>query len=190
MYITKFVLAVSATFALTATALPAQSNDGVVDSRSEPSLYIAPGFIADPDAAEPVAHHHLQSRFDKPFMGAHQMEFMCEGGSLGKGSTYRAKASDCETALEKLVGMNGHWDCTGWTDGQNLRYFVLFEYGTCKAYVMADADKMISIGNGDVFAWITGALQFKHEENGETWVSGKGNSPCSSGGVKFSVSGS
>lgn len=143
MYITKFILAVSATFALTATALPAQSNDGVVDSRSEPSLYIAPGFIADPDATEPVAHHHLQSRFDKPFMGAHQMEFMCEGGSLGKGSTYRAKASDCETALEKLVGMNGHWDCTGWTDGQNLRYFVLFEYGTCKAYVMADADKMI-----------------------------------------------
>lgn len=142
MRFNKIFLALSATFALTATALPLES-DG--KDNTEPTLSLGPHFVHynNVSATAEADPGLLQARFDKSFTGASNMQVMCEGATVGEGSQYRSKESDCQAAVKKLATMNGHWECTGWTDGSNLRYFVLFEYGTCKAYAMANADKLI-----------------------------------------------
>ncbi|KAK7754806.1 hypothetical protein SLS62_003120 [Diatrype stigma] len=133
-------LALSAAFALTAKAFPFASND---KDSIEPTLSLGPHFVPYTNGTETAETHPalLQARFDKPFTAANDMQVLCSGATAEEGSQYRSKESDCLAAVTKLAKTNGYWDCTGWTDGSNLRYFVLFEYGTCKAYAMANADK-------------------------------------------------
>lgn len=142
MRFNKIFLALSAAFALTATAFPVESDD---KDNTEPTLSLGPHFVHYNNVSAAAEAHpaRLQARFDKSFTPANNMQVLCDGATVGEGSNYRSKESDCKAAVNKLGTMNGYWECSGWTDGSNLRYFVLFEYGTCKAYAMASADKLI-----------------------------------------------
>ncbi len=138
--------AISATFAFNVTASPTNTVGSIIDdpvvTAAKPTMYMAPGFVHtdDPVTAMAGVPPALQARFKKTFSPSKKIQFRCAGTTYGEGGEYRAKASDCEAALSELTTTNGYWDCREWVEEHNLKYYVIFEHGTCKAYAMARVD--------------------------------------------------
>ncbi|KAH9907567.1 hypothetical protein F4778DRAFT_777990 [Xylariomycetidae sp. FL2044] len=124
------------------------------------------------------------NEFQYPFTKADNAVNSCQVKSHADLDNKESRLYDCEGALVYLTYKNGYWDCSNWVIEHNLRFFRLFAWGSCHLWVTTSRDESVRIGNGDLMAWISYAVNdYKAGDN----TSAQGTSDCGRDKISWEI---